>query len=182
MKKLTCDWWHMTHRVRWNFSQNFSFLALKRLNQRRRKIFFILIKFYKVREGGVGKNISMNLHSKACVSKHIVLGKNIHFYIFVDICFWVFFEWNIFVDTCFKVYFWRHFVFRYFCRQYPTMLDCGGGIGEGGGVRGGVIGEWMIRYKKKFFYFLDNPLLFSFYSFETYIGLLQFSLSLVMAE
>jgi len=129
----------------------------------------------------VGKNISMNLHSKACVSKNIVLGKNIHFYIFADTCFRVLFEWNIFVDTCFRVYFWRHLVFRYFCRHYPTMLDWEGGIGEGGGVRGGVIGEWMIRYKQ-FFYILDNPLLLSFYSFETYIGLLQFSLSLVMAE
>ena len=39
----------------------------------------------------------------------------------------------------------------------------------------------MIRYKQ-LFYILDKPLLLSFYSFETYIGLLQFSLSLVMAE
>ena len=113
--------------------------------------------------------------------KNIFLGKNIHFYIYADTCFRVLFEWNIFIDTCFRVYFRRHFVFRYFCRHYPTILDWEGGIGEGGGVRGGVIGEWMIRYKQ-LFYILDNPLLLSFYSCETYIGLLQFSLSLVMAE
>ena len=136
-------------------------------------------KMYSI--SSVSKNISMNLHSKACVSKNIVLGKYIHFYIFADTCFRVLFEWNFFVDTCFRVYFWRHLVFRYFWRHYPTMLDWEGGIGEGGGVRGGVIGEWMIRYKQ-FFYILDKPLLLSFYSFETNIGLLQFSRSLVMAE
>ena len=94
----------------------------------------------------VGQNISMNLLFKPGVGKIILLAKISVFFIF---------EWNVFADTCFRVSFCDTWSSDIFCLHYPTML------GEGGGVRGGVIGEWMIKFKQFFFILFVNPFYFN---------------------
>jgi hypothetical protein len=62
----------------------------------------------------VVKIISMNLNSKAGVSKNIVLAK---------ISAFKFLPTPALGCNLSALVFWRHLVFRYFCQHYPTMLD-----------------------------------------------------------
>ena len=66
--------------------------------------------------------------------------------------------------------------------QIPCLFGRKGGIGGEKGGKGGVGGERYIRYSYSFILGIIVLLLLSSYSFETYIGLVLFSMSLAMAE
>ena len=79
----------------------------------------------------VGKNISMNLLSKACVSKTQFWAKISIFSFLLTPALECYLSEIFLLTPALECI----FVVKYFCRHYPTMLDWEGGIGEGGGIR-----------------------------------------------